>query len=259
MHAIEKLQAYYNYTKTGDIYRDVVGIILRNMDKIEQSTIYDVADLCFVSPTTVSRLSRKLGYQGFQDFKSDLVSAIKNYDFLNRYISLSESAKYDDMITAYLQSLSLQINRLKADLDTEKLTEQVKMIHDCEKISFYTCGLMFAESRFQCDLIMTGHACEIKTSVIDQMEDAKTLTASDLVIMVLPAVADSTETKDLMRRIRDHGAKIFLLTDVKYPIYRNYVDEMYCFDGVIGILDDYRFAVYINLLSIRYREMFIGD
>ena len=59
MHALEGLQVYYNRSKEDDIYHNVVGIILKNIHKIRECTIYDLAEMCYVSPTTISRLSRK--------------------------------------------------------------------------------------------------------------------------------------------------------------------------------------------------------
>ncbi len=259
MHAIEKLQAYYNTNNKSDIYREVVGNILKNIDCLKDSTIYDVADICYVSPTTISRLSKKLGYSGFQDMKSQLISAKENYAYLNRYVSFAEVAKYEDSTTAYMQSMSRQINRMKAELDVGQLTELAQVIHDANKVNFYTNGILFAEGRFQCDLIMTGHSCEIKMSPTEQMEDIPELSEKDIVIITLPSVNDAIETKKILSGIKDRGAKILMLTDVKYPIYQKYVDYLYSFEGILGMVDDYQFAMYINLLSMRYRELFITE
>ena len=42
MHALEGLQVYYNNSKDGDIYHTVVGIILQNIHKVKNCTIYDI-------------------------------------------------------------------------------------------------------------------------------------------------------------------------------------------------------------------------
>ncbi len=259
MHAIEKLQAYYNAKDKSDIYRDVVGNILKNIEYLENKTIYDVADMCYVSPTTISRLSKKLGYNGFQDMKSQLISAKQNYAYLNRYIPLSEIAKYGDSFTAYLEGVSKQVRQLKENLNIDQLTELANVIHESAKVNFYSNGILFSESRFQCDLIMTGKSCEIKMSPIEQMEDILELTDKDLIIITLPAVNDAIETKKILSEIKKHGAKVLMLTDVKYQVYQQYVDYLFSFEGVLGIVDDYQFAMFLNLLSMRYRELFIQE
>ncbi len=50
-----------------------------------------------------------------------------------------------------------------------------------------------------------------------------------------------------------------MLTDVKYQVYQQYVDYLFSFEGVLGIVDDYQFAMFLNLLSMRYRELFIQE
>ena len=85
------------------------------------------------------------------------------------------------------------------------------------------------------------------------------LTENDLIIITLPAVNDAIETKKILSEIKKHGAKVLMLTDVKYPVYQQYVDYLFAFDGVLGIVDDYQFAMFLNLLSMRYRELYIQE
>ncbi|SCP98527.1 MurR/RpiR family transcriptional regulator [Anaerobium acetethylicum] len=257
MHALEGLQIYYNSSNKSNIYHDVVGIILNNLEKMESATIYEVAEICYVSPTTISRLSRKLGYRSFQEFKSNLVDSVKNYEVLNRYISFNDKAKYKDGITAYLELLSTQIELLKSELNVAELDRRASWIHSCRNIHFYTNGIIFSEYRFQGDLIMAGHATEIKTSPLEQMEDIKKLGPEDLIIMTLPVVQDAVSVNDILKRIKEKNVQLFILTDAHYPLFQKYADDIYCFEGALGIIDDYRFSMYLNLLSIRFRELYL--
>ena len=254
MHALEGLQVYYNNSKDGDIYHTVVGIILQNIHKVKNCTIYDLAELCYVSPTTISRLSKKLGYRGLQDFKNNLINTIKNYEMLNRYVSFNAKAKYEDDLVAYLALMERQVSNLREDISVEKMDQIIDSIQNSKKVNFYTNGTVFSEYRFQGDLIMTGHMSEIKNSASEQLEDIKNLTEKDMVIMLAPIVSDAVDVNEIIRKIKERGAALFVLTDAYYPQFKKYADHIYCFEGDMGIIDDYRFAMYINLLSIRFRE-----
>lgn len=257
MHALECMLAYYNNSETDDIYRVIVGILFQNIYNIEKRTIYELADMCHASPTTISRLSRKLGYQSFQEFKKSLVDSVKNYDILNRYVPFNELGRHGGEIEAYLILMKQQVENLAHNVDIRELDELVHMIHNCEKVNFYTNGTNFAECRFQEDLIMAGHISEVKTIPTEQQEDITTLTDKDLVIMIAPVVQDGLIVNDLMKMIKERGAHLFVLTDSYYPPYQRYADDMYSFDGVLGIIDDYRFAMYLNLLSMRFRHYYL--
>jgi DNA-binding MurR/RpiR family transcriptional regulator len=258
MHALEGLQIYYNTSKEGDIYHTIVGILLKNIHKISSCTIYDIADLCYVSPATISRLSKKLGYSGFPDFKISIVNAVKNYEVLNQYVSVKDKAKYDSNIASYLELLELQLKHLKEEISTEELDNMAHIMNKCKNIKFYTNGIIFAEHRFQGDLIMAGHMCEIKTSPLEQMSDIRLLGKEDMVIMISPVVHEGANVLEIMKKVKEQGARLFVLTDAQYPPYKRYADYYYCFEGALGIIDDYRFAMYLNLVSIRFRELFLS-
>ncbi len=258
MHALEELQVYYNSSKEGDIYHTVVGMVLQNIHKISGCTIYDLADLCYVSPTTISRLSKKLGYSSFQEFKSSIVNAVKNYGILNQYVSFQEKSRYENSVTAYLELLDLQIRRLKEEIDINELDRMAAVINDSRNIKFYTNGIIFAEHRFQGDLIMAGHMSEIKASPQEQIADIPSLGKGDLVILISPVVHEAAYVLEVMEGIRKQGAGLFVMTDAQYPPYKKYADYYYGFEGALGIIDDYRFAMYLNLLSIRFRELYLS-
>ena len=67
--AFYNLVNFINTANINDVYANAARMILRNIYLIPQSTITDVADFCFVSTATISRLCRKLNYESFADFK----------------------------------------------------------------------------------------------------------------------------------------------------------------------------------------------
>ena len=50
------------------IYWGAAKKILQNIYKIPESSITDVAKMCYVSTATISRLCRKLSYESFTEF-----------------------------------------------------------------------------------------------------------------------------------------------------------------------------------------------
>ena len=59
-------------TNIHDVYWGAAKKILQNIYKIPESSITDVAKMCYVSTATISRLCRKLNYESFADFKKDV-------------------------------------------------------------------------------------------------------------------------------------------------------------------------------------------
>ncbi len=66
---IEKL---FVAAKLSSSERDVLVFLINNIDSISTLHIRDVADACFTSTTTVIRLAKKLGYQGWREMTLEL-------------------------------------------------------------------------------------------------------------------------------------------------------------------------------------------
>ncbi len=68
--AFYNLINFINTNSIDDVYANAAKIILKNIYLIPDSTITDIADYCFVSTATISRLCRKLNYESVQLLKA---------------------------------------------------------------------------------------------------------------------------------------------------------------------------------------------
>ena len=71
---------FINTSKVDDVYSNAAKMILENINKIPEYNITDVAEMCFVSTATISRLCRKLNYESFSDFKMDVTMNLRYFN-----------------------------------------------------------------------------------------------------------------------------------------------------------------------------------
>lgn len=71
---LHQLINYMNTNNKDDIYYQLAKVMIENIDMIAQLKIESLAELCFVSPSTVSRFCRKLGYRNFNSFKEQFAN-----------------------------------------------------------------------------------------------------------------------------------------------------------------------------------------
>jgi len=95
----------------------VVSFLLDNPDKVSGLNVRDLADLTYTSKTTVLRICRKLGFEGWKDFKMAFVIACESekitrgsVDF-SRPFYLGESTHTIISNMAALESESIRITR----------------------------------------------------------------------------------------------------------------------------------------------------
>lgn len=68
----KQIAKLYAAAKLSDTEQTVLEYVLNNMDQASEAGIRSVASACYTSMTTVNRLSKKLGYQGYREMMYDL-------------------------------------------------------------------------------------------------------------------------------------------------------------------------------------------
>ena len=82
--AFYNLINFINTAKVDDVYANAAKKILENINKIPELNITDVAEMCFVSTATISRLCRKLNYESFSDFKMDVTMNLRYFNHVSQ-------------------------------------------------------------------------------------------------------------------------------------------------------------------------------
>ncbi|EMG27457.1 putative RpiR family transcriptional regulator [Listeria fleischmannii 1991] len=126
-------------------YQDIAKYIVTNAEAVKTMHITQLAKECYTSPATIVRMCKKLGYNGYTDFKQDLVLNLHKWFFekqevYNRgYIYPNKAAiEIGEVIT------NLTINGMIKSvqfLDSELVTDLAKVLFEAERIDFYGCGV----------------------------------------------------------------------------------------------------------------------
>lgn len=119
MKLIRKLQQKEHFTERES---QIADYILNHCEQVLQMTTRQLASETYTSATVIVRFVKKLGYQGFNDFKIHLLSDLKESGFQEIEVSDSES----------LISLVNKVSSLHEKILLE--TKNNLSIHDLEKI-----------------------------------------------------------------------------------------------------------------------------
>ena len=257
MNVMYNLFALYNDTARDDTYHKAVEGILKNLDKIEHATVFELADLCLVSKATIERLVRKLGYSSLPQFRHDISLVYQKFTYYNRVLPSDQCQEDPQMIRAYFSTLREIIDKLENDLDQAEIYQITDALHEARRVCFYSGGRYFAEIPLQINLAMSGKDTIVLTRYSDQLEDARTL---DLDCLVFIFTIDFHITLDMLpifNEVKKHGAKIVLVTTNAVSQYRNFADFVVLSDFTPTMVSDYGMQMNIDLISSVYRKRFI--
>ena len=107
MTSVENMLAVYNATPADSMLRSILRRILANLKDVGDMTIYDLADTCYTSPASISRLVKKLGYKNYSYFQKDVVDCISKYEHHNRLIPLDSIPEDQDLPDYFMDTLEI--------------------------------------------------------------------------------------------------------------------------------------------------------
>ncbi|MEG1548747.1 MAG: MurR/RpiR family transcriptional regulator [Clostridia bacterium] len=126
MPAKMKIRSAYNTLPSAE--RKVADFILQNPEKASLMVINEIADASGVSVPSVTRLAKKLGYDGFLDFRVALASGSASLDSLK-----SDPIRPEDADAVVIEKTFLA--SMRALEDTLKATDRVQLSLLASKIT----------------------------------------------------------------------------------------------------------------------------
>lgn len=258
MDSIEKLVTYYNESKEQNVYKEVVKQILQNMDKIENATIYDMAELCYSSPSTISRLVKKLEFKDYGDFKQKIVYSLKNYKYLNRNTRAMNIIEDSDCVDLYFNFLMNNICALREEIVYDKIWKISNYFQDAEKIFFYSYPAVDVES-IQKTLIVSGRISQLYDTIAKQKESLKDIDEKTVVFAVVPDLLEMVPMRTILKKAAEKGAVIITVCSGKNNDYKKCSDVQICFEGTKTSMDMYLFMIMVNIIQYDYSNRYLDN
>lgn len=256
MSSIHNVIALLNQTKPGYVYHDIACTFLKHIRDIDDNlSLQDVADMCFTSPTTISRFVKKVGYSDFSEFKVDLLHYKSRFPFYNWDIP----GKIQIENLAFTNLLAEQAHRLidefQNTVDETAYHAIVDAVHAAEQVNFYM-NTAYNVSSFQINLFLDGKGCRICSTEMEQFEDAALLNERSMVFLLFPADAAYQYLPNLIDSSKRAGAKTCLITSNGLTPYG--ADYFLSFCGSNTPIRNFCFDAHLMALSTLYRAKYMG-
>lgn len=190
----------------------IADYILENPSIVSHSSISDLATVLGVADSTFFHFTKKLGYNGFKDFKMAML--IQENDF--SAISIHENIQKDDTeLTMAQKVFDSNITTLTATrklLEEKDLKKAVEMINSSKRLYFFGVGgsdvvATDAYHKFLRSPILVVHSTDYHT----QLMEASLLSPDDCVVCISHS-GNSKETIEIARVAKSCGAKVIIIT-----------------------------------------------
>lgn len=209
------LLTYINASYSQDMYYTICYQVLNNIEKIPSISINELADLCYTSPATISRFCKALKCDNFAEFKKEVQSGLQQASHEIKLEPEDLVAIHKDPSKCADMVYDLSIDSLiesKKHVNIHDIDRLCDIIYDAKKLHFF--GFQFNKilaSDIQFKLVKLG---KFSYAFADRGDDSQRieLLDEDSVAIVLSVRARPVPIGELVKAIKNRGAKVILIT-----------------------------------------------
>ncbi|MGN1182301.1 MAG: MurR/RpiR family transcriptional regulator [Faecalibacillus sp.] len=256
-----RLLIYLDSANESDTNYNIAWYMAHNLSSVANMGISKLARECFVSPATISRFCRALGYENYAHLKQECSYYSSSKRKFSNLIDVPlDMMKNDPQKCSEYYSLQVSqgVKNLSLYLNWDVIDKVLKQIHDSENVAFF--GIHFSQSaalHFQTDLLMLGKFTTAYLESERLMECAKRLDENSLAIVISVSGNLVNSCQKILNYIKKSKAKVVFITnnpeielgmDVKYLITIGDKDNL-----KIG---KHNLLTTMELMALRYYSMY---
>lgn len=194
--------------------RPVADFLLEHPDEAAALTIHALAQKTFASPSTIVRMCRKLGFEGYKDMRRALTYELavrkRNAQMERREIKRANSLQDIVDIITYKNVSSLEDTRML--MDTEVLQQCVDLLRGCKSILLFGIGAsLIAAQDAHLKFLRLNKPCFISSDWHSQYLQAKNSTPDDVGIAISYS-GNTVEVIECMKVLKENHTPIIAIT-----------------------------------------------
>ncbi|WP_436377079.1 MurR/RpiR family transcriptional regulator [Cytobacillus sp. BC1816] len=192
MHFEERIHKFeYKLNDTDD---QIIEYILQNKSEFVTKSIQSLAAAFYTVPNTITRLSKKLGYDGFSHLKNSIKDEIDTSSVVN------EESSY------YLIQKTFEL------LDMEQIEKITKLIHDAKHVLFFGVGdsADFCEMMVR-NLRVAGKGAEFSIHRHEVLHRIEEMNKQD-VLFLISLSGETEQVLEMAEQAKQRGITIVSLT-----------------------------------------------
>lgn len=200
-----------------DTNYNIAWYMAHNFQKVSRMGISELAKECYVSPATISRFCRALGYENYAHLKQECYSFSSDSKKFNNLINIPlDMMKQDPYASTQLygDQICTSIQNLSNYLDWNEIDQVLKLIHESDSVAFF--GTQFSHSaalHFQTDLLMLEKFTMAYMDSQRQIDCAKELNEDSVAIIVTVNGYYTKSSSKVLQYLKRSKCKIILMTN----------------------------------------------
>lgn len=257
MTALENMLNYYNQLPPTSTTKAVLRLCFAHVKQLAETNIYELAELCYTSTATISRLVKSMGYKSYSAFQTSIAESCSRYDYHNRF-SVDQFAGSLSPKEIVLENIDYISKEFEKNVSPDTYMPLVDALHNAKSVVIFCYGILFMECTLQSDLIMSGVSCDIVTGDYPQLQWAEELSPGDLALFMCPDAIESTSSlSSTIKVAKKKGATICVLSSTGRQPFLHMADITLSFPGRHYMADSFYLEMLLAVISMDYRKKYL--
>ncbi len=257
-----RLLIILNEEHSDSTYYHIAITMLKHIEELSVLAINEIADLCAVSKSTISKFIRFLGYEDYWDFRYAATFRENKYSNTSNYITNVMGYMESHTMDEYVNTIKCDIEETYRNLDWNAVDRLVHDLIRYDKVAAF--GLMFSETAaIDLQTKLAYNKKFIVTNINDLKQDDYIRNAGEDTLIII--FSESGKYIERYLTIDDFicknefevtKAKVVLITSEEEMIHDPRVDDCILFRKT-EILCTHRiiYRVLTDIIAFKYREL----
>lgn len=250
----DKLLSYVNTALVHDTNYQIAVSMLKHYDKLGKMSLSEMAELCFVSKSAITRYCHFLGFNDFNEFREALSQKFDMGEDYTKKFQKQINENSENAIKCYCEDIHSNIEKALGVQNQEKIPEIIKNLHGARRIVFLSHHFLCDIGHyFQSKMMMMGKYVEQFVDYDMQLESVYTLGKEDLVIVCSIGGSYPARYNSIWNAMKRSGCKQLIVTQNDGSPYWNNADYILkCGEFNRNDVGKYAALAIMDLLVISY-------
>lgn len=200
----------------------VADYVLGHPEETVEMSIHDLAGKTYTSSSTIVRMCRRIGFEGFKDFRKALTyeMSLRKREFMNKGNDISRNDTTEEIVEKITYKNIVVLEATKNLIDIPTLEKCVELIQKAHSVLLFGMGASLCAARdAHLKFLRLNKPCCLNDDWHSQLLQARNSRADDLAIVISYSGA-TEEVIACMQALRENKTPILAITRcVRSPVY----------------------------------------
>lgn len=256
---LSSLLSIVNDNNEEDAYFVLSKYLLEHFNELDDISIYNLSDSCFISRSSIQRFIKHIGYNSFNELKQNAHSTIHHN---KAYIDYADRSDFNQHFITSMNEMLLDVGEM---IIKQNLSDFVQQIHNSKQVIILTADISSSSAKqFQQGMATIGKIIRLVTDSTSNLNSLKKLTPDDLLITVSItgnfAFAILNDIENIFAQkvliTLNHSDKLIAIFDKIFYLSQKFESYDYITNGLQNVYtrhgSEYFFDVLFNLYIQKY-------